>query len=67
MVNQKSDQDFCPEEHRDDRPLFPKKDFCPERPSEARDLSPFSPRYVVASLLPRPKELRPPIAPTHNP
>src|SRR5580704_17767079 len=39
MVNQKSDRDFCPEEHRDDRPLFPTKDFCPERPSEASDLS----------------------------
>lgn len=55
MVNQKSDRDFCPEEHRDDRPLFPTKDFCPERPSEASDLSRFSPRYVVASLLPSSK------------
>ena len=33
-------KDFCPEEHRDEGPLFnPPWFFCPRRPSPARDLS----------------------------
>src|SRR5882672_1982398 len=35
-----SDEDACPEEHRDEGPLLnPTKNVCPERPSGARDLS----------------------------